>query len=46
MNISTDSSPWIMPEFGLYWGYPAALVLMAAVAVGLLLFFFKRRGWM
>lgn len=45
MNFSPDASPWNMPELGWYWGYPAALVLMATVAMGLLLFF-KKRGWL
>ena len=45
MNFSTEVSPLNMPELGWYWGYPAALGIMTAVAVGLLLFF-KRRGWL
>jgi magnesium transporter len=34
-----------MPELGWYWGYPAALAVMALVAFGLLAFF-RRRGWL
>jgi magnesium transporter len=43
MNFDT-SSPWNMPELKWYFGYPFSLALMAAVAVGLVLFF-RRRGW-
>jgi len=34
-----------MPELKFYWGYPICLAAMAAIAVGLL-FFFWRRGWL
>jgi magnesium transporter len=34
-----------MPELNWVWGYPFALLLMAAVCVGLYLIF-KRRGWL
>ena len=34
-----------MPELGFPWAYPALLVVMAGVGIGLLLFF-KRRGWL
>ncbi len=44
MNFERSASPWSMPELGWYWGYPAVLLLMAAVAGGLLVFF-RRRGW-
>jgi magnesium transporter len=44
MNFDPSASPFNMPELGWYWGYPVALVVMAAVAVGLLVFF-RRRGW-
>jgi magnesium transporter len=45
MNFDAGVSPWNMPELGWYWGYPMALVVMAAIAVALLVFF-RRRGWM
>ncbi|HSN55968.1 MAG TPA: magnesium/cobalt transporter CorA [Candidatus Sulfomarinibacteraceae bacterium] len=45
MNFDPAASPWNMPELDWYWGYPAALAVMALVAVGLLLFF-RRRGWL
>ncbi|UCC71882.1 MAG: magnesium/cobalt transporter CorA [Gemmatimonadota bacterium] len=44
MNFDTESSPWNMPELGLYWGYPAALLLMGAVAFGML-YYFRRKRW-
>jgi magnesium transporter len=45
MNFNTEKSPLNMPELNWYWGYPACLALMAAIAVTLLILF-KRRGWL
>ena len=45
MNFNPQVSPYNMPELDWYYGYPAALGLMAAVAVGLLIFF-RRKGWL
>jgi magnesium transporter len=45
MNFDPSVSPVNMPELGWYWGYPVALLAMAAVAGGLLVFF-RRRGWL
>ncbi len=45
MNFSTEKSPYNMPELNWYWGYPLCLGLMAAIALSLL-FFFWRRGWL
>jgi magnesium transporter len=44
MNFHTEKSPWNMPELTWYWGYPAALALMAAITA-VQLFFFWRKGW-
>jgi magnesium transporter len=44
MNFDPDASPFNMPELEWYLGYPFALALMAAVALGLLAWF-RRRGW-
>jgi magnesium transporter len=44
MNFNPAISPWNMPELNWRWGYPAVLVLMITMAVGLL-WFFWRRGW-
>jgi len=45
MNFNTEISPWNMPELNWSWGYPLSLLLMLSVAVGQLLFFY-RRGWL
>jgi magnesium transporter len=45
MNFDPDVSPWNMPELHWYYGYPFALGLAAAVAIGMLLNF-KWRGWL
>ncbi|MGI2906485.1 magnesium/cobalt transporter CorA [Tolypothrix sp. VBCCA 56010] len=34
-----------MPELKLHWGYPVCLAVMAAIAFGLI-FFFWRKGWL
>lgn len=43
MNFDTDS-PWNLPELGAPYGYPVLLSVMALVA-GVLVWFFRRRGW-
>ncbi len=45
MNFNTDVSPWNMPEFNWYWGYPCCLGIMAAIALFLITYFW-RRGWL
>ena len=44
MNFNTEKSPLNMPELNWYWGYPLCLAGMAAIALTLC-FFFWRRGW-
>lgn len=44
MNFNAQASPWNMPELQWYWGYPAVMLFMAAVAV-LLIVFFRRKRW-
>lgn len=44
MNFNPQASPWNMPELNAAWGYPACLALMAAVAMSLLVYFY-RKGW-
>lgn len=44
MNFNTDVSPFNMPELNWYYGYPFAMLLMAAMA-GLLLWYYRRKGW-
>jgi magnesium transporter len=45
MNFDPSTSPLNMPELRWFWGYPFALALMAVVA-GVMLVFFRRRGWL
>ncbi|WP_071515177.1 magnesium/cobalt transporter CorA [Geitlerinema sp. PCC 9228] len=44
MNFNPDASPWNMPELNWYWGYPTVLGVMAAIAGGMI-YFFYRLGW-
>ncbi len=44
MNFNPQSSPLNMPELNWFWGYPTALGIMAVIA-GVLLYFFRRKGW-
>lgn len=45
MNFNPEASPLNMPELNWYWGYPAALLGMGCIALGQLVFFW-RRGWL
>ena len=45
MNFNTQVSQLNMPELNLPFGYPAVLALMALVAVGMLIYF-KRKKWL
>ncbi|MFW5924710.1 MAG: magnesium/cobalt transporter CorA [Myxococcota bacterium] len=45
MNFDPEVSPLNMPELGWYFGYPFALSLMALVAGGLVVYFW-RKGWL
>jgi magnesium transporter len=45
MNFDPTVSRWNMPELKWAWGYPFALGLMAAAAIGMLSYFW-RRGWL
>lgn len=44
MNFNPETSPWNMPELNYYWGYPLCLAVMLAIAIGLIVFFW-RQGW-
>jgi magnesium transporter len=44
MNFNPEISPWNMPELNWYWGYLSCLVLMGAIAL-CLVYFFWRKGW-
>lgn len=43
MNFNTQTSPYNMPELDWVYGYPFALLLMATIALGLGLFFFRKK---
>jgi magnesium transporter len=43
MNFNPEASPLNMPELNWYFGYPFALSMMAAVAVLLVIYFWKKR---
>jgi magnesium transporter len=45
MNFDPDASVWNMPELRSPYGYPAILGLMVAFAVGILVYF-RRRRWL
>ena len=45
MNFNTQVSPWNMPELDWYWGYPLCILIMLAIAVSLLIYFW-RLGWL
>lgn len=45
MNFNTEKSPWNMPELNWSFGYAFCLGIMGAIAVVLLLFFW-RKGWL
>ena len=45
MNFNPEISAWNMPELNWRYGYPLALGFMAAVAL-LLLYYFYRKGWL
>jgi magnesium transporter len=42
MNFKTEVSPYNMPELGWYHGYPFAIGLMLAVAIAIVIFFWKK----
>ena len=44
MNFNPDSSPLNMPELNWRWGYLSVWLVMAAIALGMV-YFFWRRGW-
>lgn len=44
MNFDPEASPWNMPELGLRYGYPVALLVMFLLAAGMV-YCFWRIGW-
>ncbi|PSB12634.1 magnesium and cobalt transport protein CorA [Pleurocapsa sp. CCALA 161] len=45
MNFNTQVSPWNMPELNFYWGYPLCIGIMLAIALSLIIYFW-RLGWL
>ena len=45
MNFNPAVSPLNMPELSWYWGYPFCLGVMSAIAIVLLIYFW-RKGWL
>lgn len=45
MNFNPEVSPYNMPELNWVWGYPASLLLMAGIAA-IMVYYFKRKGWL
>ena len=45
MNFSPQASKWNMPELTSQYGYPAVIIIMIAIAIGMLIFF-KRKHWL
>jgi magnesium transporter len=45
MNFDTGAGRLNMPELGWAYGYPAVMLVMAVIA-GVMLLWFKRRGWL
>ena len=45
MNFNTNVSPHNMPELDWYWGYPLCLAVMLAIALTLIIYFW-RLGWL
>ncbi|CAK0752687.1 Cobalt/magnesium transport protein CorA [Gammaproteobacteria bacterium] len=45
MNFGNGKSPWAMPELNWYYGYPLVWAVMITSAVGMLVWF-KRKKWL
>ncbi len=45
MNFANPESPWAMPELHWYYGYPLVWLIIAATAIGMLIFFKRRKWW-
>lgn len=45
MNFDHPDSPWSMPELYTYYGYPILVGIMLGI-VGVMLYLFRRRGWL
>lgn len=45
MNFNPAASRWNMPELNWQFGYPVVIIVMIAIAVGMI-FFFKKKNWL
>jgi len=45
MNFENPASPWAMPELRWYYGYPLFWLIIAVTALGMLVFFKRRKWW-
>lgn len=45
MNFEDSASPWAMPELHWYYGYPLVWLVMILLALGMLLYF-RRKRWL
>lgn len=45
MNFNPEVSPWNMPELNWRFGYPASLLVMILVTVGMVIYF-RRKRWL
>jgi magnesium transporter len=45
MNFNTETSPYNMPELNWYWGYPAIMLAMLMIALGMV-YYFKKKDWL
>lgn len=43
MNFDPGVSPWNMPELSWYWGYPAVMLVMLILTIGMIIFFRKKK---
>lgn len=45
MNFNPEVSQWNMPELNSPWGYPAVMLFMLGIAIGML-GYFRHKGWL
>ena len=45
MNFNPSAGKWNMPELNWSFGYPAVLIVMVIIAVGMI-FFFRKKDWL
>lgn len=45
MNFNTETSPFNMPELKWYYGYPAVMIFMFLILLGML-YYFRKKKWL